>query len=61
MAENWIITKDEQRERKNIVHGAKSHIKSIQAALKKYLAGSPSERDYAIEHLGSLKYYLEKL
>lgn len=61
MAENWIISREDKKERKNIVRIAKSHIKSIQMALKKYLAGSPSERDYALEHLGSLKYYLEKL
>ncbi len=53
---------EEKRERQNIVRGAKSHIKSINVALSRFLRGSGAERDYALEHVEKLKeYYLKKL
>lgn len=55
------IKKEIQQERRNISYGAKSHIKSIMVAIKRYEKGSPSEKDYALEHAHKLiKYYLEK-
>lgn len=60
--EEYQLTKQEQlQQRKDIVAGAKAHIKSITHALAKYLRGSNVERGYAMEHSDSLQYYLNKL
>ena len=48
-------------ERKGIASTIQNHIKSIQAGLKKYLAGSPSEQGYIEEHAEKLRYWVTKL
>jgi len=54
-------SQEANRERANVVRGAKGHIKSILVALARYKAGSSAEKGYALEHLQSLAYYLQKL
>ena len=62
MEEYKLSAKEIKQQRDEIIRGAKSHIASILVALKRYKKGSSVERDYALEHVESLrKYYLEKL
>lgn len=61
MAYSIKLSKQEKENRKDIVYGAKSHIKSLQVALKKYKEGSNVEGQYSAEHYDKLGYYIKKL
>ena len=61
MAYKIKLSKQEKQNRKDIVYGANSHIKSLKVALKRYKKGSNAEKGYAEEHYDKLKYYVEKL
>ena len=51
-----------KRNRRELVRGAKGHIKSINVALARYAKGSGSEKGYALEHAKRLiNYYLDKM
>lgn len=61
MAYKIKISKQERQNRKDIVYGANSHIKSLKVALKKYKEGSDVEGQYSAEHYDKLGYYIKKL
>lgn len=51
----------DKQERKDLVYGAKSHIKSILVGLNRFKKGSRVEAQYIDEHFEKLKYYINKI
>ena len=52
----------DKQQRKDLVYGAKSHIKSILIGLNKFAKGSKVEGEYIDEHFTRLEnYYIDKI